>query len=87
MSHYESDEGNYEDEEKEMGHYALPKGFAEHRYPKGLSCRMTEKNMMDQKNPSYGCQVIFKPSKYSEAQGRRQCKDCSYTSPAQHGLG
>jgi hypothetical protein len=46
------------------GRYALPKGFAEHRYPKGLNYRTTNKNMMDHKNPSYGYQIIFKPSKY-----------------------
>jgi hypothetical protein len=51
MSHYESDEGNYEDEEKEMGRYALPKGFAEHRYPKGLSCRMTDKKYDGSEEP------------------------------------
>jgi hypothetical protein len=70
---------------KKSGRYALPKEFAERRYPKGLSCRMTSKNMMDHKNTSYGCQIIFKPSKYSGAQGQQQCKACSYTSPAQHG--
>jgi hypothetical protein len=35
------------------GRYALPKGFAECRYPKSLSCRTTSKNMTDHRNPSY----------------------------------
>jgi hypothetical protein len=45
---------------KKWGRYALSEGFTERRYPKGLSCRTTSKNMMDHKNPSYGCQIIFK---------------------------
>jgi hypothetical protein len=39
---------------KNWAHYALLEGFAEHGYPEDLSYRMTNKNMMDHKNPSYG---------------------------------
>jgi hypothetical protein len=35
---------------KKWGHYVLPEVFAERRYPKGLSCRMTSKNMMDHRS-------------------------------------
>jgi hypothetical protein len=52
---------------KKWGRYALPKGFAECRYPKDLSYHTTNKKMMDHKNPNYGCEIIFKPSKYSGA--------------------
>jgi hypothetical protein len=45
---------------KKWGRYALPAGFAERRYQKVLSYRMTSKNMMGHKNPNYGYQVIFK---------------------------
>jgi hypothetical protein len=75
-------EENYEDDEKEMVRYALPAGFAEREYPKDLSYRMIRKNTMARKSPHYGCQIICKQYKYSEEQEQRQCKVCSYTSPA-----
>jgi hypothetical protein len=72
---------------KKLEHYALPEGFAERRYPKDSSYLTTNKNMMDHKNPNYGCQTVFKPFKYSGAQGQPQCKACNYSSPVQHSLG
>jgi hypothetical protein len=72
---------------KKWERYALHKGFVESRYPKDSSYLTTSKNMMDHKNPNYGCQTIFKPLKYPGAQGQPQCKACNYTSPVQHGLG
>jgi hypothetical protein len=41
--------------------------------------------MMGHKNQLYGCQTTYKKYKYSEEQEQRQCKVCSYTSPAQRG--
>jgi hypothetical protein len=49
------------------GHHALPTGFAKHKYPRNLSYHMISKNMMEHRNPSHGCQIIFKLSKYSGA--------------------
>jgi hypothetical protein len=72
---------------KKWERYALPEGFAECRYPKDSSYLKTSKSMTDHKNPNYGYQTIFKPLKYSGAQGQPQCKACHYTSPAQHSLG
>jgi hypothetical protein len=46
---------------------ALPIGFAEHKYPKDLSYLTTSRNTMNRKNPSHGCQIIYKPSRYSGA--------------------
>jgi hypothetical protein len=43
--------------------------------------------MMGHKNPRYGYKTTCKQYKYSEEQKQRQCKVCSYTSPAQRGLG
>jgi uncharacterized protein YceK len=43
--------------------------------------------MMDLKNPNYGYQTTYKQYKYLAEQEQRWCKACSYTSPAQHGLG
>jgi hypothetical protein len=86
-SHYEWDEGNYEDDKKEMGALCFTRRVRRMRYPKDSSYLMTSKNMMDHKNPNYGNQTIFKPLKYSGSQGQPQCKACNYTSPVQHGLG
>jgi hypothetical protein len=47
MSRYEWDEGNYEDEEKEMGALCFSR-----RYPRDLSYHTTSKNMMGHKNPN-----------------------------------
>jgi hypothetical protein len=86
-SHYAWREENYEDNEKEMGAYALPAGFAKREYPKDSSCRMIKRSMMGHKNQLYGCQTICKQYKYSGEEEQWQCKVCSYTSPAQHGPG
>jgi hypothetical protein len=72
---------------RKYARYALPEGFAERGYPKDLSCHMTSKNMMGRKNPRCGYQTIFRQYKYLEDQEQQQCKACTYTSPAQHGLG
>jgi hypothetical protein len=45
---------------KKWGRYALPEGFAEHRYPRVLSYRTTSTNMMGHKNLNYGYQIIFR---------------------------
>jgi hypothetical protein len=73
--------------EKRWAHHALPAGFAEHEYPKDSSYHTISKNTMGRKNARYGYQTICKQYKYSEEQEQHQCKVCSYTSPAQHGLG
>jgi hypothetical protein len=67
--------------------YALPEGFAEREYPKDSNYHMISKSMMGHKNLDYGYQTTYKQYKYSEEQEQRRCKACSYTSPAQHGLG
>jgi predicted RNA-binding Zn-ribbon protein involved in translation (DUF1610 family) len=72
---------------RKWARYALPKGFAEHGYPKDSNYHMTSQNMMGRKNPSCGYQIIFRHYKYSEDQEQQRCKACSYTSPAQHSLG
>jgi hypothetical protein len=72
---------------KRWARYALPAGFTKRGYPKDSSCRTINKNMMGRKNPLYGYQITYKQYKYSEEQDQRPCKVCSYTSPAQHGLG
>jgi hypothetical protein len=73
--------------EKRWARYALPAGFAKREYPKDSSYRMIKKNMMGRKNQLYGCQTTYKQYKYSGEQEQRQCKVCSYTSPAQRGPG
>jgi hypothetical protein len=83
---YAWDEENYENEEKEMGALCFTRRVRS-GYPKDSSYHMTSKNTMDRKNPSYGCQIIFRQYKYSEDQEQQRCKACSYTSPEQHGLG
>jgi hypothetical protein len=72
---------------KRWARYALPAGFAKREYPKDSSYRTIKKNMMGRKNPLCGYQITCKQYKYSEEQEQRQCKVCSYTSPAQHGPG
>jgi hypothetical protein len=84
---YEWDDEIMRTRKNKWGCYALPEGFAECRYPKDSNYPTTSKSMMGHKNPNYGCQIIFKPLKYSRAQGQQQCIACSYTSPAHHGLG
>jgi hypothetical protein len=72
---------------KRWARYALPAGFAKREYPKDSSCHMIKKNMMGHKNQLYGCQTTYKQYKYLGEQEQRQCKVCSYTSPAQRGPG
>jgi hypothetical protein len=59
-SRYEWGEGNYEDEEKEMGVLCFTRRVRRTHVPKGLSYRTTSKNMMGHKNPNYGYQIIFR---------------------------
>jgi hypothetical protein len=51
---------DYEDDEKEMGHHALPIGFASRQYPKVSDYPMISKNMMDLRSHSHGSQIIYK---------------------------
>jgi hypothetical protein len=80
-------EENYEDNEKEMGALCFTRNFHKTRVPKGFKLPTIKKNMMGRKNPLYGYQTTCKQYKYLEEQEQRQCKVCSYTSPAQHGSG
>jgi hypothetical protein len=48
--------------------YALPEGFTEREYPKGLSYHTISKSTMGRKNVNYGYQTIFRQYKYSEEQ-------------------
>jgi hypothetical protein len=52
-------------------HYALPKGFAEHEYPKDLNYHTINKTTMGHKNLNCGDQTTFKQYKYSEEQEQR----------------
>jgi hypothetical protein len=72
---------------KRWARYALPEGFAEREYPKDLNYHTISKSTMGHKNLNCGYQTTFKQYKYSEEQEQWRCKVCSYTSPAQHGLG
>jgi hypothetical protein len=45
---------------KKWERYALPKGFAERRYPKDSSYITTRKSMMGHKNPNYGYLMTHK---------------------------
>jgi hypothetical protein len=72
---------------KRWAHYALPEGFAEREYPKNLNYHTISKSTMGHKNLKCVYQTTFKKYKYSEEQEQQRCKFCSYTSPAQHGLG
>jgi hypothetical protein len=51
---------DYEDDEKEMGHHALPTGFAPRQYPKVSNYLMISKNMMDPRSHSHGSRIIYK---------------------------
>jgi hypothetical protein len=51
---------NYEDDEKVMGHHALPTGFAPHQYPKVSNYLMISKNMIDPRSHSHGSRIICK---------------------------
>jgi hypothetical protein len=51
---------DYEDDEKEMGHHALPTGFAPRQYPRVSSYLMINKSTMDLRNPNHGSQIIYK---------------------------
>jgi hypothetical protein len=51
---------DYEDDEKEMGHHALPTGFAPRQYPKVSNCPMTNKNTTDPRSHNHGSQIICK---------------------------
>jgi hypothetical protein len=79
-------EENYEDDKKRWARYALLEGFAERDYPKDLNYHTISKSMMGHMNLNCGYQTTSKQYKYLEEQEQRQCKACSYTSPAQHGL-
>jgi hypothetical protein len=79
-------EENYEDDEKEMGALCFTRRVRRTWVPKGFKLPH-DQQMMDHKNPRYGYQTTYKQYKYSEEQEQRQCKVCSYTSPAQHGPG
>jgi hypothetical protein len=72
---------------KRWARYALPEGFVECGYPKVSNCHTISKRTMDHKNPRCGYQTTYKQCKYSEEREQRQCKACSYTSPAQCGPG
>jgi hypothetical protein len=56
---------------KRWARYALPEGFAECEYPKGLSYHTISKSMMGLKNLNYGYQTIFRQCKYSKEQEQR----------------
>jgi hypothetical protein len=78
---------DYEDDEKEMGHHALPAGFAPLQFPRDLNYPMISKNMTDHRNHNHGYQIIYRQYKYYEEPKKQQCKVCNYTSPAQQGHG
>jgi hypothetical protein len=86
-SRYAWREENYEDNKKEMGALCFTRRVSKYGYPKDSSCHTIKKSMMGRKNSLYGYQTTCKQYKYSEEQEQRQCKVCSYTSPAQHGPG
>jgi hypothetical protein len=46
---------------KKWGHYALPEGFAEHKYPKDYNYLTTRGSTADHMNLNYGYRTIFKP--------------------------
>jgi hypothetical protein len=61
---YAWNEENYEDDEKEMGGYALPEVFAECEYPKDSNYHTTSRSTMGHKNLGCGYQITFKQYKY-----------------------
>jgi hypothetical protein len=61
---YAWNEENYEDDEKEMGGYALPEVFAEREYPKDSNYHTTSRSTMGHKNLGCGYQITFKQYKY-----------------------
>jgi hypothetical protein len=86
-SRYAWKEKNYEDNKKEMCALCFTRRVHKMRVPKGFKLPHDQKNMMGHKNQLYGCQTTYKQYKYSGEQEQRQCKVCSYTSPAQGGPG
>jgi hypothetical protein len=44
------------------GCHALPARFAKRKFPSDSNYQMTNKNMMNRKNPNLGCQTTFKLS-------------------------
>jgi hypothetical protein len=69
-SRYEWDEGNYEGEDKEMGALCFTQRVRRMQVSKGFKLPQDQQSMTDHRNPNYGYRTIFKPSKYSGAQGR-----------------
>jgi hypothetical protein len=80
-------EENYEDDEKEMGALCFTRRVRRTRVPKGLKLSRDQQKYDGSQNPRCGYHTTYKQYKYSEEREQRQCKACSYTSPAQHGPG
>jgi hypothetical protein len=84
MSRYEWDEGNYEDEEKEMGALCFTHRVHRTQVPKGFKLPHDQQKYDGSQEPKLWLSDYLQAIKILGAQGQRQCKACSYTTPAQH---
>jgi hypothetical protein len=80
-------EENYEDDKKEMRVLCFTRRVRRMRVPKGFKLPHDQQKYDGSQDPKLWLSDYFKQYKYSEEQEQRRCKVCSYTLPAQHGLG
>jgi hypothetical protein len=87
MSRYEWDEGNYKNEEKEMGALCFTRRIRRMQVSKGFKLPHDQQKYDGSQEPDLWLSDYLQAIKILGTQRRQQCKACSYTSSAQHGLG